>query len=42
MGKMEKREHSATQCIALIASFKTIYEKLQENSQWEREYNRCL
>jgi hypothetical protein len=30
---MEKREHSATRCIALAASLKTICEKLHENSQ---------
>jgi hypothetical protein len=40
--KKKKREHSATRCIALVASLKTIGEKLQENSQWEKEYNRCL
>jgi hypothetical protein len=39
---MEKREHSATRCIALVASLKTICEKLHENSQWEKEYNGCL
>jgi len=42
VGKNGEREHSATRCIALVASLKTICEKLQENSQWEKEYNGCL
>jgi hypothetical protein len=35
-GKNEKREHSVTRCIALVASLKTICEKLQENSMGKR------
>jgi hypothetical protein len=38
---MEKREHSATRCIALVASLKTIYEKLQKTHNGKKEYNRC-